>query len=57
MEALLLLPSLVLGPEKPGASSSRVKIEVSAKLDLWRRGLLDGLALRDKVQASAHPFA
>ena len=33
-EALLLLPNLVLGPQRLGASSSNVKSEVEARLDL-----------------------
>jgi hypothetical protein len=33
-EALLLFPILVLGPQRPGASSSCVKIEVAGRLDL-----------------------
>jgi hypothetical protein len=33
-EALMLFPTLVLGPKRPGASSTSVKNEVKAKLDL-----------------------
>jgi len=33
-DALFLFPTLVLGPQKPGASSSTVKLEVAARLDL-----------------------
>jgi hypothetical protein len=37
-EALLLFPTSVLGPQRPVASSSSVKAEMIARLDLWRRG-------------------
>ena len=48
-----MFPTLVLGPQSPGTSSSNVKTEVITRLDLWRRGLLDELDLRSKVQARA----
>ena len=35
-EALLLFPTYVLGPQRPGASSSAMT-EVVVRLDLWRR--------------------
>jgi hypothetical protein len=40
-EALLPFPALVLGPHRLGATSSSVKTEVDARLDLWRRSLLN----------------
>ena len=49
-DALFLFPTLVLGPQKPGASSSYVKAEVAARLDLWNKGALDDLVAR------AHAF-
>jgi hypothetical protein len=52
-DALFLFPTLVLGPHKPGISSSAVKLEVAARLDLWNRGLLDVLA--DKAKANIRP--
>jgi len=33
-DALFLFPTLVVGPQKPGASSSAVKTEVATRLDL-----------------------
>ena len=44
--ALFLFPTLVLGPQKPGASSSAVKAEMSQRLNLWHKGQLDTLATR-----------
>jgi hypothetical protein len=52
-DALFLFPTLVLGPQKPGISSSAIKSEVAARLDLWKRGLLDVLA--DKAKANIRP--
>jgi hypothetical protein len=43
-ETLLIFPTLILGPPRLGASSSSVKTEVTARLDLWRRGELLELA-------------
>ena len=57
MEALFLFPTLILCPQTPGASSSSVNIAVSARLELWRRGLLNEVDLRAKVQAHACPSA
>ena len=54
-EALLVFPTLVFGPQRPGATSSSVKMEVNARLDPWHRGLLDDLVIRDKAQARARP--
>jgi len=48
---LLLFPTLVLGPQRPGASSSSVKSEIPARLDLWRRGLIPEVTARAKAQA------
>ncbi len=47
-QALFLLPTLVLGPHKLGASSWVVKAEKAARLDLWSKGKLDVLAARAK---------
>ena len=33
-DALFLFPTLVMGPQKPGASATAVKAEVAARLDL-----------------------
>ena len=44
-----MFPTLVLGPQKPGASSSAVKAEIASRLDLWNRGQLDVLAARAKA--------
>ena len=52
-DALFLIPTVVLGPHKPGISSSVVKAEVAARLDLWNRGLLDVLV--DKAKANIRP--
>ena len=48
-DSLFLFPILVLGPQKPGISSSAVKSEVAARLDLWNRGLLDVLVAKAKA--------
>jgi hypothetical protein len=40
LETLLLFPTLVIGPQRPSASSSSVKTEVTPRLDLWWRGEL-----------------
>jgi hypothetical protein len=45
-DALFLFPTLVLGPQKPGASTTAVKAEMAARLDLWNRGDLDTLSHR-----------
>jgi hypothetical protein len=54
-EALLLFPTLVLGPQRHGASSSSVKSEITARFDLWRRGLIPELTARAKAQAQLRP--
>ncbi len=54
-ETLLVFPTLVLRPQCRGASSSSVKTEVTARLDLLRGGLFVDLALCAKVQARARP--
>jgi len=56
-EALFLFPTLVLGPQRPGASSSSVRAETTARLDLWHRGLIPELTARAKAQAKLrqHP--
>ncbi len=54
-EALLLFPTLVLGPQCHGATFSCVKTEVNVRLSPWRRRLLDELALHAKAQANARP--
>jgi len=51
LEVILLLRTMVLGPQRPCASSSSVRTEVVARLDLWRRGDLRELARRAKVLA------
>jgi hypothetical protein len=51
-DVLFLFPTLVLGPQKPGASSSTVISEVAARLDLWKKGHLDILAARAKTKRS-----
>ena len=51
-----MFPTLVLGPQRSRAASSSVKTEISARLDLWRRGHLDKLALRAKAQGRARPL-
>ena len=56
LEALLLFPTLVLGPRRLGASSSSVRTEVAARLDLWRREDLYKLAKRAKALASQRPL-
>ena len=48
-DALFLFPTLVLGPQKPGASSSSVRAEIASRLDLWSRGQLDVLATRARA--------
>jgi hypothetical protein len=45
-DALFLFRTLVLGPQKPGASSSSVKAEITTRLDLWNKGKLNALAAR-----------
>ena len=55
VETLLLFPTLVLGPRRPGASSSSVRIDVVTMLDLWRRGDLHELARRAKALACQRP--
>ncbi len=45
-DALVLFPTLVLGPHKPGAASSFVKADLVTRLDLWNKGKLDELAAR-----------
>ena len=52
-EALLLFPILDIGPQCSSVSSSSVKTDGTTRLDLWRRGLLDELVIRAKVQARA----
>ena len=54
-EALLLFPTLVLGPQRLGASSSSVKAEIIARLDLWRRGHIPELTTGAKAQARLRP--
>jgi hypothetical protein len=54
-EVFLLFPTLVSGPRRHGASSSSVKSEVDAKLDLWRKCHIDELAICAKAQARARP--
>jgi hypothetical protein len=56
-EALLFFPTSVLGPQRPGASSSSVKAEVNSRLDLWRRGHIDEQAKRAKAMAAHRPVA
>jgi len=56
-EAFLLFPTPVLGPHGPGASSSIVKTEVLAGLDLWRRGDLHELARLAKALHGQRPSA
>jgi hypothetical protein len=48
-DALFLFPTLVLGPQKPGASTTAVKAEMTIRLDLWNKGELDILAARAKA--------
>jgi hypothetical protein len=48
---------LVLGPQRLGASSSSGKAEVTARLDLWRRGRNPELVTRAKSKASLRPSA
>jgi hypothetical protein len=52
-DALFLFPTLVLGPHKFVISSSVVKTEVAARLDLWNKDLLDVFA--DKAKANIRP--
>ncbi len=57
-EALLLFPTLVLGPQRLGASSFSVKTEVNTSYDLyWRRGDVKELARRAKSLAKNRPTA
>ena len=48
-DALFLFPTLVLGPQKPGALSSAVKAEMAQRVELWNKGQLDILAARAKA--------
>ncbi len=48
-DALFFFPTRVLGPQRPGASSTTVKAEIAARLDLWNRGRLDTLAARART--------
>jgi hypothetical protein len=47
-DALFLFPTLVLGPQIPGASSTTVRSEIETRLDLWNKGQLDTLVARAK---------
>ena len=53
----MLFPTLVLGPQRPGALSSSVKAGISARLDLWRRGRILELTAKAKAQARHRPIA
>jgi len=54
-DARFLFPTLVLGPQKPGASSTAARYEIATRLDLWNKGQLDTLAARAKT-AIRPPF-
>jgi len=45
-DGLFLFPTLVIGPQKPGASATTVKAEVKTRLELWNKGHMDTLAAR-----------
>jgi hypothetical protein len=52
-DALVLFPTLVLGPHRRDASSSNVKSEVDARLDLTTSGVEAKLAISPYVQRSS----
>jgi hypothetical protein len=53
----LLFPTLVLGPQPPGASSSSVKAKVNSILDLLRRDDIDELARHAKAMIGLRSIA
>jgi hypothetical protein len=52
---VFLFPTLVLGPHRPGAPSSVVKVETEARTSLWQRGQLLALASRAATARMERP--
>jgi len=52
---VFLFPTLVLGPHRPGAPSSVVKVETEAWISLWQRGELHTLASRATTARMERP--
>jgi hypothetical protein len=48
-DTLFMFPTLVLGPQNPGASSSSIKSKIATRMDLWNKGHLDVFTTRAKA--------